>query len=90
MSYEIVRLTSKGQMTLPVSIRRQLNLKEGDNLVVTVEGNAIRLQKLEPVRPLDENDPIWKLIGIGESGLGDVAENHDRYLAEEEIKRWRP
>ncbi|MDP3045067.1 MAG: AbrB/MazE/SpoVT family DNA-binding domain-containing protein [Desulforudis sp.] len=81
MGYEIVRLTSKGQMTIPVSIRRQLRLREGDNLIVAVEGNTIRLQKLEPVRPLDENDPIWGLIGSGESGLSDVAENHDRYLA---------
>ncbi|MGC7846340.1 AbrB/MazE/SpoVT family DNA-binding domain-containing protein [Desulforudis sp. 1088] len=89
MGYEIVRLTSKGQMTIPVHIRRRLNLKDGDSLIVSVEGNAIRLQKLEPVRPLDENDPIWGLIGAGESKLGDVAENHDRYLAEEEIKRWR-
>jgi transcriptional pleiotropic regulator of transition state genes len=89
MGYEIVRLTSKGQMTIPVGVRRQLKLKEGDNLVVSVEGNAIRLQKLEPVRPLDENDPIWELIGSGESNLGDVSENHDRHLAEEEVERWR-
>ncbi len=29
-----------------------------------------------------EDDPLWKIIGIGDSGLGDLAENHDKYLAE--------
>ncbi len=27
-----------------------------------------------------ENDPIFKLAGIGQSGLGDLAKNHDAYL----------
>jgi len=36
MGYEIVRLTSKGQMTIPVHIRRRLNLKDGDSLIVKI------------------------------------------------------
>ena len=88
MAYEVVRVTSKGQMTIPVRVRRVLGISEGDALMVTVADNEIRLRKIEPFRPLDENDPIWRLIGIGESGLPDVSEKHDRYLADGEVQRW--
>ncbi|MGI8915479.1 MAG: hypothetical protein ACR2JY_17130 [Chloroflexota bacterium] len=27
-----------------------------------------------------EDDPLWGIIGIGDSGLGDLAEKHDEYL----------
>ena len=29
---ELARITSKGQITLPIAIRRQLNLKDGDKV----------------------------------------------------------
>jgi predicted DNA-binding protein len=36
---------------------------------------------LEEVRDIDwENDPIFKLAGLGDSGLGDLSVNHDKYL----------
>ncbi|KUK40721.1 MAG: Transcriptional regulator, AbrB family [Clostridia bacterium 62_21] len=88
MAYEVVRVTGKGQMTIPVRIRKALAIREGDSLIVTLEGGEIRLRKLDPFRPLDEDDPIWQLVGIGESGLADVSENHDRYLAAGENDRW--
>lgn len=38
--------------------------------------------------PLDE-EPLWSLVGIGASGVGDLAQNHDGYLStmEEEDNR---
>jgi hypothetical protein len=39
-----------------------------------------------------EEDPLWNIIGIMDSGLNDLAENHDRYLAEmiiQENREWR-
>lgn len=29
-----------------------------------------------------EGDPLWRLINLGRSGVGDLAAEHDRYLAE--------
>ena len=29
---------------------------------------------------LAEDDPVWQLIGMGDSGVGDLSENHDHYL----------
>ena len=28
-----------------------------------------------------EEDPLWDIIGICDSGLGDLAEKHDEYIA---------
>lgn len=89
MSTQIVRLTSKGQMTIPQSVREYLGLKAGDYLAVRVDGDEVRLKKVQPVKPLSKEDPIWKLVGAGNSGLKDVAAKHDRYLAEGEVERWR-
>lgn len=33
-------------------------------------------------RPTSQDDPLWKIEGIGHSGKHDVARDHDRYLAE--------
>jgi hypothetical protein len=33
-------------------------------------------------KPTTADDPLWKLIGIGRSGKGDVSENKHKYLAE--------
>ena len=32
-------------------------------------------------KPVTADDPLWKLIGIGHSGKGDIAENKHTYLA---------
>ena len=29
-----------------------------------------------------EEHPLWAVVGLGRSGLSDVAENHDKYLAQ--------
>lgn len=89
MRNELMRVTVKGQLTIPVSIRKKLNIREGDYLQVQLGENEIRIKKIEPVRPLSVEDPIWQLIGAGASGQKDVSVNHDRYLAEGEIKQWK-
>jgi len=44
------RLTSKGQATVPASVRRKLNLKPGDTVVFEeAELGTIRLRKAEPL-----------------------------------------
>lgn len=89
MSEEIMRISAKGQMTLPISIRKKLNIREGDHVYIKIEDNEIRLKKVETIRPLSPDDPIWKLIGVGESGQSDVSVQHDQYLVQGEIERWK-
>jgi hypothetical protein len=33
-------------------------------------------------KPTSADDPLWKLVGIGHSGRGDISENKHKYLAE--------
>jgi transcriptional pleiotropic regulator of transition state genes len=86
---KVVKVTSKGQVTIPVEVRAALGIDKDTYLEVTEEGSEIRLRKIVPAPPLNNDDPIWNLIGAGESHLGDVAENHDRHLAEGELERWQ-
>lgn len=38
---EISRITSKGQITIPIEIRKKLNLKTGDKVVFIEDGDKI-------------------------------------------------
>jgi transcriptional pleiotropic regulator of transition state genes len=84
-----IKVTSKGQITIPVEIRVALRIDDQSHLEISEDGEEIRLRKIVPARPLGSDEPIWRLVGAGESGLGDVAAEHDRHLAAGEIERWR-
>lgn len=43
MKMELAKLTSKGQITVPVAIRKKLALKEGDKIVFLSDDNGIRI-----------------------------------------------
>lgn len=52
-------ITSKGQLTVPVEIRRRLGLKKGDQVDFVLEdGRTV----LRPVRP--EKNPFDQFVGI--------------------------
>ena len=54
---ETVTVTSKGQVTIPSRLRRELRIVEGEKLLIVREGNAI---KIIPVPKLS------KLAGVDE------------------------
>ena len=41
------KMTSKGQVTVPKAVRDGLGLKPGDTLVYELEGNSVRVRKVE-------------------------------------------
>lgn len=84
----IIKVTEKGQITLPIQMRRKLGIKKDDYLAVETEGDSLKLKKVSRAKPLGPDDPIWGLIGLGSSGQKDVSRRHDHYLAEGERKRW--
>jgi AbrB family looped-hinge helix DNA binding protein len=85
----IVKVTEKGQVTLPIDLRRKLGIGKDDYLVVEAQGEYLRLHKVSDVKPLASEDPIWALIGKKGSGKKDVSRRHDHYLSQGERKRWR-
>jgi transcriptional pleiotropic regulator of transition state genes len=85
----IVKVTSKGQITIPIKAREHLGIHEGSYLDMEMDGDSLRFRKLRKVRLLSQEDPIWKLIGRGSSQKTDISGRHDDYLAEGEIDSWR-
>jgi AbrB family looped-hinge helix DNA binding protein len=85
----IVKVTEKGQVTLPIDLRRKLRISKDDYLEVEAEGNVLKVRKLAARKALAPDDPIWEMVGRSGSGGKDVSVQHDRYLAEGERKRWR-
>ncbi len=66
---QIVKITRRGQTTIPIELRRQFGLKEGDQLVAKACGNGILLNpvpKLEDMAGIDQGyatpDQINKMI----------------------------
>ncbi|WP_085524586.1 AbrB/MazE/SpoVT family DNA-binding domain-containing protein [Tuberibacillus sp. Marseille-P3662] len=53
------RITSKGQVTIPAEIRKELNLEEGDRIQFVHEGSA--LYNIQTVKKKSLKDVVGKL-----------------------------
>ena len=58
------KITSKGQITVPLAIRRVLRVRPGDTLLFESDQNGVR------VRPVRTESPFTKYRGIGNRGIG--------------------
>jgi AbrB family looped-hinge helix DNA binding protein len=58
------KITSKGQITVPLAIRRALGVRPGDTLLFESDKNGVR------VRPVRTESPFTKYRGIGTPGIG--------------------
>lgn len=47
MDIKIIKVTDKGQISLPVGIRESLKIKQGDELLMTKNNDAIIIKKLK-------------------------------------------
>lgn len=41
---ELAKITSKGQITIPIQIRKMLNLKDGDKVVFITDGGKVIME----------------------------------------------
>lgn len=58
---ELTKVTSKGQVVIPSEIRKELDLKEGVRLVVSVAGDIVLMKKVEIADPKEEFKELTKL-----------------------------
>ncbi|HLF87206.1 MAG TPA: AbrB/MazE/SpoVT family DNA-binding domain-containing protein [Nitrospiria bacterium] len=73
----IAVLTSKGQMTIPKEIRRALNLKPSEKVIIVVEGNQAI------IKPLRGN-----ILDIGGSiRISETEKPIDFHKVREEVKK---
>ncbi|MGD0521678.1 MAG: AbrB/MazE/SpoVT family DNA-binding domain-containing protein [Terracidiphilus sp.] len=70
------KITSKGQITVPVEIRRSLGVKPGDHIRFEQQEYGVRV-----VQDADEN-PFEKWRGIGIPGIGPGREGVMAYMRE--------
>jgi AbrB family looped-hinge helix DNA binding protein len=66
---ETVTVTSKGQVTIPSKLRKELRIVEGEKLLVIREGNAI---KIIPVPKLSELAGVDEEVFRGRKPSGEI------------------
>ena len=64
------KITSKGQLTVPIEIRKKLGLKPGDTVAFELEK-----EKKATIRPVKKDSPFAKYRGIGTPGIGPGLDN---------------
>lgn len=81
MSTQILTVSSKGQISLPVSIRKLLSINTGDKLVAYASGDVIMLKTLklptteEFEASLDEAQRWAMSVGYVESDVDDIVKS---------------
>ncbi len=48
MEVKIIKVTDKGQISLPIGMRQELNINQGDDLIVTKTNNSVIIRKVKP------------------------------------------
>jgi AbrB family looped-hinge helix DNA binding protein len=69
-------ITSKGQITVPVEVRKMLGVRAGDKLMFENDETGIR------VRPVRSQSAFSKYRGIGNPGIGPGRKGIARWLRE--------
>ncbi|GAB6277574.1 putative transcriptional regulator [uncultured spirochete] len=72
---ELAKLTSKGQITIPVEIRRKLRLKEGDKVFFIEENGKIIFQNAaQTALSTFQNEMVGEATKAGFSSEDDVVQ----------------
>ncbi|MCI8632821.1 MAG: AbrB/MazE/SpoVT family DNA-binding domain-containing protein [Lachnospiraceae bacterium] len=84
MNTQILTVSSKGQISLPVSIRERLSIDTGDKLVAYASGDVIMLKPLklpsaeEFEATLDEAQKWAATVGYTENDVNDIIKSSRR------------
>ena len=69
-SFEVTKMSSKGQVVIPQDLRERMHLEEGSKFAVVGTDDTIILKKLEPPKWEDFDKTIDRLRKLGkERGL---------------------
>ena len=71
-----VTVSEKGQVAIPIDIRRKLNIRKGQRLVLQVSDDKLLIAKSEAVSRKMKDDFSW-LLRLSESSLKDLWENEE-------------
>jgi hypothetical protein len=79
---DLVQLANKVRETNKPLLLQQ----EGEDLAMLTPIKPVAKRRVRG-KPTTADDPLWKLIGIGHFGKGDVSANKHKYLAEAYLPR---
>ncbi len=70
MEIELTRMSSKGQVVIPLALRKRLAIKDGEMLAVSTKDDILVLKKVQnpledDLKTLDEIKEAWKEIEAG-------------------------
>lgn len=65
-----------------IELLEKIDFPEGQEILITINEISEPTEKAVDLNDdaVWENDPFFKLAGFVDSGVGDLARNHDRYL----------
>lgn len=52
--FYVSRITTKGQVTVPLELRKHLNVKEGDYILFEKKGSKVEMKKMVPTNDLED------------------------------------
>jgi AbrB family looped-hinge helix DNA binding protein len=88
METEITRISSKGQVVIPMLIREKMKIKEGEAFSVSEKGNLIVLKKVEGSLSEDDIETLNKI----KEAWKDVEEGRFKKLEKDdflkEVSKW--
>ncbi|HZP22148.1 MAG TPA: AbrB/MazE/SpoVT family DNA-binding domain-containing protein [Terriglobales bacterium] len=70
------KVTSKGQITIPLEVRRALRVKTGDRVLFEGDERSMRIRRVKA------DSPFAKYSGIGNPGIPGSIEGINRWLRE--------
>jgi AbrB family looped-hinge helix DNA binding protein len=70
------KITSKGQITVPIEVRRLLGVRAGDRLLFESDGEDVR------IKPVRSKNVFAKYSGIGNPGIPSGKKGINRWLRE--------
>jgi len=70
MEIELTKISSKGQVVIPLAVRKRLALKDGETLAVSTKDDIMVLKRVknpleDDLRTLEEIKDAWKEIEAG-------------------------
>lgn len=71
------RVSSKGQVVIPETVKKAARVREGDDLLVVAIGDAIVMKKLSAVTFEEVARPIWRTVkemGLSGEELNELIE----------------
>ncbi len=81
-----VTVSDKGQIIIPISIRKMLGIKKGDELVVIQADEKILLEKVQQAETKLKED-FKDILTFSEQALSEVWDNSDDEVLGQYLKR---